>query len=122
MHVVVILLLECCMCDHCGCDTNQTPCDACSMMQAAETQRREFETWMRENTTATLSREGQNYRVYEVDIAWRAWTAARAEAKRLRGLLISIAEYAHDNSQGPEIPDVLWTIRQMAYEIPTQAK
>lgn len=43
---------------------------------------------------------------------------AREEASRLRELLTEIAEYAHHHSTGPAVPDVLWEIRQMAYEIP----
>ena len=44
--------------------------------------------------------------------------AAKAEAKRLRDLLTEIAEHAHQHSTGPAVPDVLWEVRQMAYEIP----
>jgi hypothetical protein len=40
------------------------------------------------------------------------------EADRLRELLTEIAEIAHQHSTGPTVPDVLWEIRQMAYEIP----
>ncbi len=110
------------MCDRCGSDGNETPCDACSMIESSQSDRREFEAWMIKNSTATLSREGNNYRVYEVDCAWRAWQAARAEVNRLRMLLIEIAEYAHNHSTGPAVPDALWAVRQMAYEIPNQSK
>jgi hypothetical protein len=44
------------------------------------------------------------------------------EADRLRALLTEIAEYAHENSTGPTVPDALWEIRQMAYEIPTRTE
>lgn len=44
--------------------------------------------------------------------------AALQEAKRLRDLLTQVAEYAHDRSTGPTVPDALWEVRQMAYEIP----
>jgi hypothetical protein len=43
---------------------------------------------------------------------------ATAEIKRLRELLTQIAEYAHKHSTGPTVPDALWEVRQMAYEIP----
>jgi len=88
------------------------------MLESSRGDRREFEAWMVANSTATLSRESDNYLVYEVDCAWRAWQAARAESKRLRRLLIEIAEYAHNHSTGPTVPDALWEVRQMAYEIP----
>ena len=48
--------------------------------------------------------------------------AALQEAKRLRDLLTQVAEYAHDRSTGPTVPDSLWEVRQMAYEIPGGGK
>lgn len=49
---------------------------------------------------------------------------AMTEIKRLRAELINaeeklreIGDYAHDHSTGPEVPDALWTVREMAYEL-----
>lgn len=58
-----------------------------------------------------------------------ARAAERAESARLRQLLNlarddyntaaqrlqDIGDYAHDNSTGPAVPDVLWEVRSMAY-------
>jgi hypothetical protein len=38
------------------------------------------------------------------------------EAQLLRERLNEIAEYAHEHSTGPAVPDSLWEIRRMAYE------
>lgn len=43
-------------------------------VEGVEMNRIRFESWMRANTTADLSRDTQgNYKVYEADLAWRVW-------------------------------------------------
>jgi hypothetical protein len=107
------------MCDRCGCDGDETPCDACSMTEARhERHRAEFEAWLKATTTCCPDRLTTGYRLYEVDLAWRAWSAGNAESQRLRDLLTEVAEYAHQHSTGPAVPDALWEVRQKAYEIP----
>jgi hypothetical protein len=36
-----------------------------------------------------------------------------AATERLR----EIGDYAHEHSTGPAVPDALWTVREMAYEL-----
>jgi hypothetical protein len=38
------------------------------------------------------------------------------DADKLREVLRSIGDIAHDASTGPAVPDVLWEIRRMAYD------
>ena len=48
----------------------------------------------------------------DMDLANAAERIAALEA-RLR----DIGDYAHDHSTGPAVPDALWTVREMAYEL-----
>lgn len=42
---------------------------------------------------------------------------ATKRVQECESLLKSIGELAHANSQGPAVHDILWTIRNMAFEV-----
>lgn len=42
---------------------------------------------------------------------------AANEIESLRQRLRDIGDYAHEHSTGPAVPDALWTVREMAYEL-----
>lgn len=45
------------------------------------------------------------------------WSAKISDERdELSDLLVEIGNFAHDNSTGPENPDALWEVREMAYK------
>lgn len=42
---------------------------------------------------------------------------AMMELEELKEKIHAIGNYAHDNSTGPAVPDALWDVRSMCYEL-----
>ncbi len=47
----------------------------------------------------------------------KALEYAKGTIADLEARLKEIGDYAHEHSTGPAIPDALWTVREMAYEL-----
>jgi len=47
----------------------------------------------------------------------KALEYAKATIADLEERLRDIGDYAHEHSTGPAVPDALWTVREMAYEL-----
>lgn len=85
-------------------------------------------TWWRDHacefkTGVLQSAEAALYAEHAAEIERQAQgirgrlSAAEFDNKRLRDGLVEIHAFAHDNSTGPETPDALWTVRQMAENV-----
>ena len=47
----------------------------------------------------------------------KALEYAKETITDLEARLREIGDFAHDHSTGPAVPDALWTVREMAYEL-----
>lgn len=47
----------------------------------------------------------------------KALEYAKGAISDLEERLREIGDYAHEHSTGPAVPDALWTVREMAYEL-----
>ena len=47
----------------------------------------------------------------------KALEYAKERMADLEARLREIGDYAHEHSTGPAVPDDLWTVREMAYEL-----
>lgn len=47
----------------------------------------------------------------------KALEYAKLTIADLEARLREIGDYAHEHSTGPAVPDALWTVREMAYEL-----
>jgi len=47
----------------------------------------------------------------------KALEYAKGTIDDLESRLREIGDYAHEHSTGPAVPDALWTVREMAYEL-----
>ncbi len=47
----------------------------------------------------------------------KALEYAKETIAALEARLREIGDYAHEHSTGPSVPDALWTVREMAYEL-----
>lgn len=47
----------------------------------------------------------------------KALEYAKETIAELEARLREIGDYAHDHSTGPAVPDALWAVREMAYEL-----
>ena len=53
----------------------------------------------------------------EVCNSTKSLECAKRTITDLKERLCEIGDYAHENSTGPAVPDALWTVREMAYEL-----
>jgi hypothetical protein len=89
-------------------------------MEAASRMAFELEMWRTDALQIGAIKTTEHWVEAAFEAGYKAAMTVAAEPHsdddRLRDVLHSIGDMAHDASTGPAVPDVLWEIRRMAYD------